>query len=242
MTARSTGNTRWFRARRFWVWAVVFVVLMALVGGTWGWLSDRALGVEAGRPGSAPAVAQLVPTSEQCCSADVRRFARRAARKFRSGGIRRDHGFRPGAVYRAPRQVREVWVSKIHRWILAHPGHLRTLSARRVGGRACYPSSRCYAAGLYADAVAHASCVTGSYPAASQGACDRAPWHNGPGLTKRQVQDLGSVVLCGGGVALGVATAPPTRGGSVAFVAFWGALACGWSFWTAVDPGGGGSW
>lgn len=242
MSAQSDNNSR----RRFWIWAVVFILVMALLGGSWGWVSSRAFGTDPDRPApaSAGAGAATVERGERCCSEDVKRFARRAAKRFRAGKIRRDRGFRPGAVYRSPRAARRVWVRKIHRYLLAHPGHLRALEPRQVGGRTCYPAQKCYAQGLYGDTASRASCVTGSYPAVTQGACERAPWRNGPGLTKKQVQNLGSVVLCGGGVVLGVTSAPPTRGGSVLFVAFWGALTCGWSFWAAIDPpgGGGGSW
>lgn len=239
MSAQKVGN-RFNERKRFWVWAVTFILVMALLGASWALVSDNAWGRQTVDRGTQHLQEDRPDGAVECCSADVKRFARKAAKRFRAGHIRRDHGFRPGAVYRAPQQARRVWVGKIHRWILAHPGHLRALPPRSVAGRACYPAQTCYAADLYQDTVGGASCVTGSYPAAAQGACDRAPWHNGPGLTKKQVQVGGSVIFCGGGVVLGVATAPPTGGGSVAFVAFWGALSCGWSFWTTVS--GGGSW
>lgn len=237
MSAQSKGRTR-----RFWLWAIVVIVVMALLGAGWGLLSERALGLEA-PAGTVPEEVQpaLSERSEACCSADVMRWARKAAKKFRAGKIHRDHGMRPGDIYRAPGKARRIWINKIHRWIVTHPGHLRTLSPRTVAGRSCQPVDYCYAAGVYDDAVQDSTCVTGSYPAATQGACDRAPWRNGPGLTKKQVQVGGALVLCGAGVAMSVVTAPPSGGSSVALTAFLGAATCGWAFWASVD-GGGGSW
>src|SRR5690349_13704484 len=133
MSAQSTRNRN-----RFWLWAVVFILVMALLGAGWGLLSERALGMET--PGGADPVgvgSDRSERGEQCCSADVMRWARRAAKKFRAGKIHRDHGMRPGAIYRAPGKARRIWINKIHRWIVTHPGHLRSLSPREVAGRSC---------------------------------------------------------------------------------------------------------
>ncbi len=45
---------------------------------------------------------------------------------------------------------------------------------------------------------------------------------------------MGAVVLCGGGVVIGVVTSTASAG-TTAFVAAWGATACGWAAWMGMD-------
>lgn len=232
MTARDTNDRK-----RFWIWAVSVILIMTLIGLTWGYVSERAFGAE---PQTSTSMPNDETTAQRCCQA----LAKTAARKFRDGKIRRDHGYKPRNIYRRPGVARKVRINKIARYLENHPNQWRQVKQRMPDRlRSCYPASECYGSELYDNSVDRSSCVTGSYPAAGQGACDRAPWHNGPGLTKRQVQVGGSVILCGAGVALAVATAPETAGSStVAFTAFLGAVTCGWGLWVQVDSGGGESW
>lgn len=204
----STGN------RRLLIWAVTFILVAGLVG----FVGGKAFSDVPAQP-----VAQ-VDGQERCCSPDAKRLARKGTRRFRAGKIDRDHGFKPGRVFRKPAVARRVFARKIDRYLEKHPKQ-----AERVN---CYPVSTC----LYDQAVKKSSCVTSGYPATGSGACNR-DITNGPGLTKRQVQALGFVVLCGTTVAVGVATAPPSAGGSVAMVAIPAALLCGWEFWIQVDQG-----
>ena len=207
-------------------YVVVFLLLCVAVGAGWGALSDKAFG-------SVPVQRSVVSGEEtqageaRCCP----RLARKYARQFRSGRIHHASGFRPGRVFHAPRRARRVIVNKTHRYLRSHPGHLRSLPAPAGLRSGCDTSERCYAYRLYAEMREDASCVSRGVPSNRAHACIRPPESK---LTKEQIQKLGGLVLCGGSVAFGVATSPFSAG-TTAFVAMWGAAACGWSFWMSFD-------
>lgn len=214
--------------KRFVIWALVFVLFCALVGVVGG----KALSNE--QPTDETIAVQTVTQeksdkAQRCCTS----FAKKAARKFRRGKIRKDRGYKPGKVFYAPRKAAKVWVNKIERAIARQCKSNSSVPTCRQVTRC----DRCRAWELYREQTKNTSCATAGEVRHAYMACGG----KGPRLTKRQVQVGGSVVLCGAAVAMGVVTAPPTRGASVAFVAFLGATSCGWGFWITVDPGGG-SW
>ena len=216
--------------KRFWIWAIAFVLGCALIGWSWAFFSEKTFGAE---PVSASrgVAGTWVPTCGQNVECIDDR-ARRIARKFRAGDVRKDHGWRPRNAFRAPVKARRVWVRKIARYLDNHPGKWRTISAE-YRAASCYPASTCYAKELYEDSRARSNCVSAGYPAATGGTCDRE-WRNGPGLTLEQIQKGGAVALCGGGVVIGVVTSTASMG-TTAFVAGWGAAACGWAAWMGMD-------
>lgn len=219
----------WFGRWRGWrgiVYTVVFVLVMVGIGFGFPRLVDAASG--------APAVIQVQSTapdtvpveqSQRCCSA----FAKEMARKFRAGEIRRDHGWKPGNWFTAPRKAKRVWVNKIARYLENHPNKWpRQRAAYRA--RSCYPASECYAADLYSDSVEDANCTSSAYLSLHSGArvCKH---YYGQKFTKRQVQIYGTVVLCAGGVAIAART------GAGLFASIFGGVGCGWALWREVDPG-----
>ncbi len=223
------GTSREFKRKV--VWVVLFLLLCVAVGAGWGALSDRAFGGAPARPVAAGAPYQQVGEQQageaSCCP----KLARQYARKFRRGRIHHAHGFRPGKVFHAPRKARRIIVNKTYRYLKSHPGHLKEIP-RPAGLRGgCESNERCFAYKLYGEMVDDASCVSRGVPTNRAGTCLRTPESK---LTKEQVQRLGLVTLCGGSVAFGAATSP-LSGGATAFIAMWGAAACGWSFWMTFD-------
>ena len=229
---RKVGTSREFKQKVAWV--VLFLLLCVAVGAGWGALSDRAFGaaptVVAGAPYQQMGKEQASEQQESaasCCP----KLAKKLARKFRRGKIHHAHGFKPGKVFHAPRKARRVIVNKTYRYLKAHPGHLKQVP-RPAGLRSgCESNERCFAYELYGEMVEDASCVSSGVPTNRAGTCLRTPESK---LTKKQIQRLGLVTLCGGSVAFGAATSP-LSGGATAFIAMWGAASCGWSFWLTFD-------
>jgi hypothetical protein len=214
--------------RKFWLWAVTFIVLIALLGILGGAYVNRATSAPA-RPSSSTTTAmRCVSDAGMACS------IRHNVRAFKRGDLGRIKGYksRVDDLYRHPRAAKRVFIRKIKRAIVRRNSRL---IAAGVSPRVTTSAAR----SLYRQSIASSSCMgAGNYPAwaTKKGTCSSAP-PSGPGLTKRQVQVGGAVALCGAGVVLGVVTAPATAGASVYYVAGVGGLGCLWGFWSQVDPG-----
>ena len=232
----STGRFEgWFRRRfparfpRIVAKLVIVALVFGLLGYVGGSLVDKAVATPAAAATTTPRL--CAPDESLPCSIRIN------VRHFRQHKLGRSHGYRAklDEVYRRPARARRVWVRKIKRAIV------RDNSIRAaLGLQARYTTDD--ALHLYQQNIGASSCTSaGNYPAIASGrtTCSgaRVELHNGPGLTKRQVQVSGSVILCGAGVALGVLAAAPTAGTSTALVAGTGAASCLWGFWASVDPG-----
>jgi hypothetical protein len=235
----STGRfDDWFlrafpsRLQRITAKLVIVAVVYALVGYAGGMLFDRAAGATRDLPLRVAAARACDPDVSLPCSVGVN------VTSFRQGELGRSQGYRGqlDTVYRRPAVAKRVWVRKISRAI-----EKENAQREEQGIAPRYIPSD--ARSLYLHNTRAASCSTaGNYPAIASGkrTCNGyrvADLNNGPGLTKRQIQIAGSVILCGAGVALGVVAAGPSAGSSTALVAGTGAVSCLWSFWAAVDPG-----
>ena len=235
----STGRfDGWFlrtfpvRLERITAKLVIVAVVYALVGYAGGTLFDRAAGATRDLPLRVAAARACDPDVSLPCSVGVN------VSSFRQGELGRSVGYREqlGTVYRRPAVAKRVWVRKISRAIVKENARLEE---QGIEPRYTLADAR----SLYLHNTRGASCSTaGNYPAIASGrrTCNGyrvGDINNGPGLTKKQVQIAGAVILCGAGVALGVVAAGPTAGSSTALVAGTGAVSCLWSFWAAVDPG-----
>lgn len=219
----------WFGRWRGWrgvIYTLILVLAMTAVGFGWPRLVDAASG--------APAVVQVKADdqpAEKCCSPDAQRLGRHMAAKFRKGKINKDHGVDVGYWYKQPKKVRNVWIRKIARYLEKHPGQMAKVQAKR-GASSCYPASTCYATEMYEESVDKSTCVSSGYLSYNSGrhVCERGIGYIGHGLTKRQVQIGGAVVICGAQVAVGV------RSGAGPFASILGSVGCGWALWEALDP------
>jgi hypothetical protein len=191
---------------------VVVGLLAALLGGVGGFVFDRASGAtpEASR-------ACVTDTGAPCSTS-------RNAKRFRNDKIRHADGYVGSlkAIYKNPRAAKKVWVRKIARELRKR--HNARPATARASDYNPYPAAR----RLYAQNVRNANCVAkGSYPAYATGGDCTNP--NPRGYTAKQVETFGSVAICGGGVALGIVTAPATAGTSV--MATYGGVVCMWTFY-----------
>jgi hypothetical protein len=235
----------WFRRKfpgrvpRIVAKLVIIAVVFAAYGYACGFVVNKASAATATPPGAPPA-ATAPTTAMRSCAPDVSIpcSIRVNVRHFRQHQLGHSHGYRSKVdlVYRHPAAARRVWIRKIARAIQRQNHRLAVngLAARYTTEDASW---------LYRQNVRDASCTSaGNYPAIASGrtTCrgDRVETlHNGPGLTKRQVQIAGTVILCGAGVALGVLAAGATAGMSTVLVAGTGAASCMWGLWASVDPG-----
>lgn len=225
--------TRWsFRSnpKRAIITLIVVTVLALVIGGLGGWAFNRA--------SAAPAeghrtVARCMEMDGQACPSPTARD-RRAAKKWRAGRIHHASGFNPRRAFVRPVVARRVWVNKITRTLRHANARQQSAVHRRldVDGTKC--TDRQCAFELYGQMVRDAGCVDAgqaAYPI-DPGTCKYPD--SARRLTKDDIQNGGMVILCGGSVAIGAATSTATFG-TTAFIAAWGATACGWAFWTVVD-------
>lgn len=206
---------------RWFIGFMVFIVLVAVIGAN---LINSAYG--ATNDGVSSRVTPC-PGGESCWP------AKKSARKFRQGYFQAARGFDESVVFANPDAARKVIVAKIERKLArASRTDLATARARLGVGSDVGCTDRCLAWKLYAEMMSDASCVSSGTPSNAANTCYRAPTTRP--LTKKEVQAGGAVVFCGGAVVFGVAGSSASAGGT-AFIAIWGAAACGWSFWASLD-------
>lgn len=216
-----------------YVWlirAVAVVVALTLLGLVGGWLTNKATGAEP----DPDAKKQLAPTctinGDANCD-QLKKKHKKNARKFRNGDIRKDNGFKPANTWKRPKMVRRVMIGKIEAALRKADTRsaMHRTDGMSVGMRAS--EYRTQAKAAWRHMVNSATCVTTgqpSYPALP----NECRSGNEPGWTKRKVQALGAVLLCGGGVMSGIFT-----GGSSTAVVLFGGSSCAWGFWSQMDPG-----
>lgn len=216
--------------KRTIIWAVTFLLLCVAVGTGWGLLSEKALGAEPSTRAAARPICIVDGEHVECQTA-----ARRKVNQFKDGRLGRASGIRVRAVFRQPAVAKEQWVNKIT-WKLRHNPRQAAPFREKYAGKVARTCDRCLAYEMYGKMVRDANC-TGKGAVSSRArswACKYATSGPGPELTKQQIQNGGAVILCGGAVAIGVASSTATAG-TTSFIALWGAVSCGWSFWMAID-------
>jgi hypothetical protein len=223
VTTPTTGEEdRRRRSRAFWRWAIAVVVGCLLVGLLGRWVIDEASGAPARAEAAHRGAAKCVP--EDPCS------IRHNKRTFKRGRLGHSDRWNVALrdLTRDPAAARRVFITKIRRAIARH-ARWRGPTARRLYARVANPSG-------------DSQCLSAlSYPAwaTRPGQCNRyRDFRSGPGLTKGQVQRLGSVTLCGASVALSLYNRPAGAAAQkVMAVVGLGGAGCFWSFWRDIDPG-----
>lgn len=217
--------------KRFIITMAVVTVIAVLVGTGIGLIAEEAEGTGKTSP-SQTSTQRCVSSADAGCTT-IRKRDRRAARKFRNDRIDHAHGFRPAKVFKKPRVARKIFVTKIRRVLI------KANQSGRVVARGDNPYAGCTSRGcaleIYNDLREKSGCAAfgGPYPTDT----DTCTMNSQPGtrpFTKEEIQTGGTAVLCGGGVVIGVMTSGASAG-TTTFAAIWGATACGWSFWSAID-------
>jgi hypothetical protein len=206
---------------------------MALIGGGWAFLSEKAFGATDDKVTSKVLLEPSCSTSGDACPV-VKKKHRRSARQFRNGKFHRSDGFAPAAVFKKPKASRRIFVRKIRRVMEnAQSSNTSAKYAAMTGDLPCHSTDRSCAFKIYRDMVSNSTCADRgvAYPTSEANTCYLPSTRR---ITKEDVQVGGAVILCGGAVAIGVATSTAS-GGTTAFVAAWGATSCGWAFWSSID-------
>jgi hypothetical protein len=210
------------RRRAFWRWAVAVVAGCLLVGLLGRWVIDEAYGAPARIAVPDRVVTKCVP--EDPCS------IRHNKRTFKRGRLGHSNRWNVALrdLTRDPAAAKRVFIKKIRRAMGRH-ARWRGLSARQLYARVAHPAGA-------------SQCLSAlSYPAwaTRKGQCNRyRDFPSGPGLTTRQVQRVGSVTLCGAGVALSLLNRPAgAAAAKVMAVVGVGGGGCFWAFWRDIDPG-----
>jgi len=177
------------------------------------------LGLGIGRAAAAPPEDRAHPSRcvdmhQEPCRRGAARWAARSFQRGRMGHA--DH--RTAWFFRHPRVAKR----EIHRMVTRRIARMRD---RGTAGRSLR-SARYYTARLWGGSTCDGQ---GSYSPYSYGfdVCEYAG--PSPMTTKQQIQNAGTLVLCGAGVALGW-----WNGAGAAVVAV-GASTCGWSLWLGMD-------
>lgn len=222
----SKTRERWSVKSHPWRFALVIVavtVLALAIGALLGTVANEADGAVAPRSGTSSQKSCVTDSNTPCPS--VKKKHRKAARKFKAGKIHHSSGFKPGRVFKRPKAAKRIFVNRIEN--VLHKSGKQTAFAEP----GC--TNRCEAFKIYRRLAADANCVDRGRSFPIDPATCKYP-DSTKQFTKQQIQTGGTAILCGGGVAIGVATSGATVG-VTAFAAVWGATACGWSFWDAID-------
>lgn len=231
---------RRFTAKHRVIAGVTFCVVMLVVGT----LGGKALAAPV--PDRTETVNRGIcnPNPDTICASQ-----RRHVRHFKAGNYGKAHGVHvrlfhgPAAkavlmrkiARRLPdrpfRAERFATCAKAPAWACA-PAKVEQLGGTSAGHRRCMASKVCRAYNRYGALASGATCIgvdaTYLHPNCIPFKLQNPGWG---GFTKRQIQIGGATALCGAGVVAGVATGVGT------VIVIIGASACGWGFWTQVDPG-----
>ena len=220
-----------------WLRFAIVLSLCFVIGLVWGLVSNKAIGAEEKTCAYEPG---------QQCTIDAANWSKR---KFKHGKMGRTDGFTPSKVYKAPKKAKHIMVRKTLHALNkagafdksstlvqdmsrhARSGDVFTLCDMATDNETDF--RRCVARTMYEAAQKHSSCVhkLGYTPyVLGKDMCN--PLETGSSFhkpTTSELKNFGSVVICGSTLALTVATAPGTGGGSAAaWSAFMGPISCGW--------------
>jgi hypothetical protein len=182
-------------------------------------------------PDSADGVTQKACAYEpgQQCTIDAARWSKR---KFNHNRMGRVDGVTGKQLWSHPKTAKRVWVHKFEVYLKNHPNYASKRSSSHSTDLCFYQPDpeACRAKRMYSEALQNTTCAhAAKYQpyTVNKLVCDDS-WTSH--INTQQVKRYGTVIVCGGALAVAVATAPETGGGSLVAAAGAGSVSCFWGF------------